>query len=154
MSYQEKKSVTNIISSIVITTIYGLIMYQRYLNGSMDTSNIIKFWAVVLLIFIPISIIARIIIMIVFHVIEAIIQTAKGEEPDAEMDVTDERDKLIQLKSTTISMYIFSIGFILALGTQLFDVSNHVFFIVLLAMGFLADIVSESLMIKYYRSGV
>lgn len=129
-------------------------MYQKYLNGVLDDSEIFKFWAIIILIFIPISIVARIIITIIFHIIEAMVQTAKGNDIEEEMDIVDDRDKLIQMKASAISMYIFSIGFILALATQLFDVSNHVFFIVMIVAALITDVVSESIMIRYYRRGV
>lgn len=154
MTYNEKKSVTNIISGVLITSIYAIVIYNKYLNGGIDDSNIFKFWAIIVLVFIPISIIARIIIMIIFHILETIVQTAQGNEIEDEMDMVDERDKLIQMKASAISMYIFALGFILALITQLFDVSNHVFFIVLVLSGFITDIVSELIMIRYYRRGV
>lgn len=154
MSYQEKKSITNIISSILITTIYTVIMYQGYLDGGLDYSSIFKLWAVVILVFIPISVAAKIIIMIIFHIFESVVQAAQGNNIEDEMDIVDERDKLIQMKSSVIAMYIFSLGFIIALITQLFDVSNHVFFIVLIIAGLITDIVSESLMIRYYHRGV
>ena len=154
MSYNEKKSVTNIISSLLITIIYAIVVYQKYLNGALDASDIFRFWAIVILVFIPISIVARIIIMIVFHIFEAVLQAAKGKDIEDEMDIVDERDKLIQMKTSATSMYIFVFGFIIALVTQLFDVSHHIFFIVLIIAGLITDIVSESLMIRYYRRGV
>jgi hypothetical protein len=154
MTYNEKKSLTNIISSILITTAYSIIIYQKYLNGAIDDTDIFRFWAVVILIFIPISIVARIIIMIIFHILESIVQAAQGKEIEDEMDKVDERDKVIQMKASAISMYIFSLGFIVALATQLFDVSNHVFFIVMIIAGLITDVVSESLMIRFYRRGI
>ncbi len=154
MSYKEKKSLTNIISSVLITTIYAFIMYQRYLDGGLDYSSVFKLWAVVILIFIPISIATRIIIMIIFNILESIVQAAKGEELDNNIDMVDERDKLIQMKASAISMYIFSLGFIIALIIQLFDVSNHLFFIVMIIAGLITDVVSESLIIRYYRRGI
>ena len=154
MTYNEKKSLTNIISSLLITTIYGIIIYQKYLDGVIDDSDTFRFWAIIILIFIPISIVARIIIMIIFHIIESVVQAAQGKDIEDEMDIVDERDKLIQMKATAISMYIFALGFIVALITQMFDVSNHVFFIVLIIAGVITDVVSETLMIRYYRRGV
>ncbi|MDA3932319.1 MAG: hypothetical protein PF513_06240 [Tenericutes bacterium] len=153
MTYNEKKNITNILSGILIAVVYGIIIYQKYLNGVLDDSNIFRFWAIIILIFIPISIGARIIIMIIFHIFEAVVQASKGNDIEDEMDIVDERDKLIQVKASVISMYIFAFGFVLALITQLFNVSNHVFFIVLVITGLLTDIVSESLMIRYYRRG-
>ena len=154
MSYQEKKSLTNIISSILITSIYGIIMYQKYSNGGLEYTSIFKLWAVVILIFIPISIIARIIIMIVFHILDSVVQTAQGKEDVGEFEAVDERDKLVQMNANSISMYIFSFGFMVALATQLFDVSNHLFFITMIIFGLITDVVSESLMIRFYRRGV
>ncbi len=154
MTYNEKKSVTNIFSSVLITTIYAIVIYQKYLNGVLDDSDIFRFWAIIILIFIPISVVARIIIMIVFHILESVVQASQGKNIDDEIDIVDERDKHIQMKASAITMYIFVLGFVLALVTQLFDVSNHVFFIVLVVAGLITDIVSESLIIRYYRRGV
>ena len=153
MSYQESKSVTNILATIVVTGIYSLIVYQRYLNGTVDTSDVFKFWAITILIFIPISIVARIIILIIFSIFTSVVQTAKGEEVE-NLEFVDERDKLIELKVTKISMIVFSLGFILALVTQLGNMSNHVFFITLVVVGVITEIVSELGSIYYYRKGL
>ncbi|MCD4826928.1 MAG: hypothetical protein K8Q99_04040 [Acholeplasmataceae bacterium] len=153
MTYQESRSLTNIISTITISGVYALIIYQRVLIGIGDTSDIFKFWALTILIFIPISIVARILIMIIFAIINATIQTAKGEEIDIE-EIVDERDKLIELKSMRISLIIFSLGFILALVTQLFDTSHHMFFITLIGFGVLTEVISDISTIIYYRKGV
>lgn len=153
MSYQENRSLTNILSSIIITGVYALVVYQRYLNGSVDTTDVFRFWAITILIFIPISVVARIIILIIFSVINATVQTVKGEEVDVE-DFYDERDKLIELKATQISLIIFSLGFILSLITQLTDMSNHMFFITLIIFGVISEVASEVVKIIYYRKGV
>lgn len=154
MTYNEKKSVTNIFSSVFITVAYAIVIYQKYLNGLLDDSNIFRFWAIIILIFIPISIIARIIIMIIFHILESIVQASQGKSIDDEIDIVDERDKFIQMKAYATTMYIFIVGFILALVTQLFDISNHVFFIVLIIAGLITDLASELLIIRSYRRGV
>jgi hypothetical protein len=152
MSYQESKSLTNIISTILITGIYSLIVYQRYLNGTVDTTDVFRFWAVTILIFIPISVVALIIIMIIFSIINSVVQTAKGEEIDD--DITDERDKLIELKATKISLIIFSLGFVIALVTQVSNMSNHMFFITLIVFGVISEVVSQLATIIYYRKGL
>lgn len=153
MSYQEKKSLTNIISSVVITIIYAIIMYQRYSNGAFDTTNVMKLWAIIILIFIPISIVAKIIIEIMFRITDNVVSTVKGEEVD-EGDIVDERDRLIGLKATQISMAVFVIGFMLALISQVMNMSNHTFFIILVVFGLLSELASETMTILYYRKGV
>ena len=153
MTYQENKSLTNILSTIIITGVYAIIVYQRYLNGTVDTTEVFRFWALTILIFIPISVVARIIIMIIFSIGSAVVQTAKGEEVE-DLDVVDERDKLIELKATKISLIIFSLGFIVALITQAANMNNHVFFITLIVAGVITDLTSEIATIIYYRKGV
>ena len=85
MGYQEKKSIVNIFSALLITTLYGLIIYQRHLDGRFDLTDDYQKWGVLFLIFIGVSIIARIIIYIIFHIINAI---ATREE---DVPVEDER---------------------------------------------------------------
>jgi len=153
MSYQESKSLTNILSTIIITGIYAIIVYQRYLDGAADTTDVFRFWSITILVFIPISIVARIIVMILFTIINTAVQAAKGEEIE-NVDFVDERDKLIELKSMRISLVIFSVGFILALVTQVTDMSNHMFFITIIIFGVIFDILSELITIFYYRKGV
>lgn len=91
--------------------------------------------------------------MILFSIINAVVQTAKGEEA-GELEITDERDKLIELKTTKISLMVFSIGFILALVTQVTSMSHHMFFITLIIFGVISEIVSETMTIIYYRKGI
>lgn len=153
MTYQESRSLTNIFSTIIITGVYALIVYQRYLNGTVDTTDVFRFWALAILIFIPISIVARIIILIIFSIGNSVVQTAKGEEIE-NVDFVDERDKLIELKATKISLIIFSLGFIFALVTQVANMSNHMFFITLIVVGVITEVVSDLATIIYYRKGV
>jgi len=153
MSYQESKSLTNILSTIIVTGVYALIVYQRYLNGTVDTTDVFRFWALAILIFIPISVVARIIIMIIFTIANTVVQTAKGEELD-DVDFVDERDKMIELKSMRIALMIFALGFILALVTQVTNMNNHMFFITIIIFGVISDIFSEVITIFYYRKGV
>lgn len=152
MSYKEGKNLTNIISVILITLIYGLIIYNKYNAGTIDSTNIFRFWAIVILIYIPISIATRIVILIVFNIISAVVQTAKGEEVETD-EVIDERDKMIELKVTKISLIIFSFGFIFAFLTQIFNMSNHMFFLTFILFGVLSEIASDLLSIFYYKRG-
>ena len=64
---------------------------------------------------IPIAIVAQIIIHIIFAIINKMVTNEDMPTTD------DERDKLIELKSTRISHWIFTIGFMLAMGSQAID---------------------------------
>jgi hypothetical protein len=89
MSYQEKKNIVNIFSGLLITAIYAIMVIQRHQQGRIDLTEDYCAWGVTFLIFIGVSIVARIIIYIVFHIINAI---ATREQ---EIPVEDERDKII-----------------------------------------------------------
>ena len=56
---------------------------------------------------------------IIIHIIFAIINKMVTNEDMPTTD--DERDKLIELKSIRISHWIFTIGFMLAMGSQAID---------------------------------
>lgn len=158
MSYQEKKSVVNILSSVVLTGVYALVIYNMYQGGSFDTSNIFRFWALIIVIFIPISVVAKIIIEILFSIGNAIgteiKNEIKGTDDDHYVDIVDERDKLISLKSSQVSYGVFVFGFLLALVSQLLNMDNNVFFITLVLFGLISDVSSGLMTIRYYRRGV
>jgi len=148
MSYQEKQNIVNILSGLLITAIYGILIYQRHEQGLIDLTQDYRSWGIIFLIFIGVSIVARIIIQIIFHIINAI-ATREQDVP-----VTDERDKLIRLKSTRNSHYIFITGFMgsifgLALGMPVFWI-----FIIFVLSGLFSEIVDNGSQIYYYRKGV
>ena len=148
MSYQEKKSIVNIFSALLITGIYGWIIYQRHLDGRFDLSDDYQKWGVLFLIFIGVSIVARIIIYIVFHIINAI---ATREE---DVPVEDERDKLIKLKSTRNSYLAFTMGFVLAITALAFGMPVYSIFVIFIVSGLISEILENSSQIYYYRKGV
>jgi hypothetical protein len=148
MSYQEKQSFVNILSGLLITVIYGLIVYQKHLGGSFDLKEDFSSWGVIFLIFIGVSIVARIIIYIIFHILNAIATREK------DIPVTDERDTLVKLKSTRNSYYAFSgcVGsgfFLLAIGMPVYGM-----FITFIISGLIAEIVENGSQIYFYRKGV
>lgn len=163
MSLQERRSLSNIFMTLLITTIYFIIVYNKYQNGDYDTSNLMKFYSIRVLIFIPISVGARIVLMILFRIGGEIKKEIKKEirkelsqdeiEED-DLDIVDERDKAVALQSHRISLVTFSIGFIIALITQAYDLSVHAFFLTLLGFGLLSEIYGSIAEIFYYRRGV
>lgn len=89
---------------------------------------------------------------IIIHIIFAIINKMVTNEDMPTTD--DERDKLIELKSTRISHWIFTIGFMLAMGSQAIDMKPWVMFVTLISSGFLSSMVSELARFYFYRKGV
>lgn len=153
MSYQEKRSLTYLFTNIILFVTYGLIIYNRYQAGGFDTTNLMRFWAIVILIYIPITIVVRIVVTILFVILNTIANEIQGNEQD-DVNVVDERDRLIELKTTRIEMIVFASGFLFALLSQVFDQSIHVFFLILIGFGFVTDVFSELMNFRYYRKGV
>ena len=148
MTYQEKQSIVNIFSGLLITSIYAAIIFKKHNSGAFDLTQDFQTWGIVFLIFIGVSIVARIIIYIIFHILNAI---ATREE---KIPVTDERDKLIKLKSTRNSYFTFAMTFAagffaLALGMAVYGI-----FIVFIIGGLVSEIVENSSQLYYHRKGI
>jgi uncharacterized membrane protein len=148
MSYREKENIVNILSGLLITGIYAWIIYQKHLQGQFDLTEDFSKWGVILLVFMGVSIVARIIIYIIFHILNYI---ATREE---DIPVADERDKLIKLKATRNSYYVFSAGFILGVISLAIGMPVYWIFIAFVGSGLLAEIVDNSSQMYYYRKGV
>jgi hypothetical protein len=147
MSYQEKKIYVNLISTIVIFGFYCLYVFQKY-QDSIDSTDSFKFWGAVILILIPVSIVAKIIISIVFNIINTI--TTNEKEPS----FSDELDKLIELKALRYSHSVFVAGFLLALVLLVIDKPPSAMFITLIFSGFLSEVVGGITQLYLYRKGV
>lgn len=98
--------------------------------------------------FIGVSIVARIIIYIIFHIINAI---ATREQ---DIPVEDERDKLIKLKALRNSHYVFSTGFVLSIVALAFGMPVFWIFVIFLISGLLSEIIDNGSQIYYYQKGV
>jgi len=147
MSFQEKRNIVNIISTLLISGIYFWYVFQSHPEASMSTDELLSFWATTLLILIPVTIVAKIIIHIVFSIMNTI--GTNENEPRL-----DERDKLIELKTTRNANYIFAIGFVLAMGALAMDMSVNVMFIVIICSGILSEIFGNVSQLYYYRKGI
>jgi hypothetical protein len=148
MSYQEKENIVNIFSGVLISGIYSWIIYQKHLEGVFDLTEDFRKWGVIFLIFIGVSIVARIIIYIIFHIINAI-TTREDKIP-----VDDERAKLIRLKATRNSHHIFSGGFVISVTALAIGMPVYWIFIVFIISGVLSEVIDNASQIYYHRKGI
>ncbi|MCG8573334.1 MAG: DUF2178 domain-containing protein [Flavobacteriales bacterium] len=148
MPFQEKRTIVSMLGSLVIFSSYCLYMYQHYQDELLNSSNDFSFWGIAFLILIPISIIARIIIHIIFAIMNKIV--TNEDMPS----ITDERDKLIELKSTRNSYYAFMVGFLLAMISLTMDVPYYSMFIILCVSGFFAEMIAGFSSLYFYRRGI
>lgn len=148
MSYQEKKNIVNIFSAMLITAIYAWIIYQKHLAGTINLREDFTSWGMIFLIFIGVSIVARIVIYIIFHIINAI-ATRETDTP-----LEDERDKMVKLMSTRNSYYTFSVCVMSGFVLLAFGMPVYGMFIAFVISGLVSEIVENGSQIYYYRKGL
>jgi hypothetical protein len=148
MSYQEKKNIVSLVGTLLVFGFYCLYVFQKYPVGSLDSTDTSSFWGAFILILIPVSIVAKIIITIVFNIIYRITTN------EAEPSFADELDKLIELKATKNSHYVFTLGFLLAMGSLVMDMPHSAMFIILILSGFVSELVGVVTQLYLYRRGV
>ena len=148
MGHQEKQSIVSIIGSVLVIGFYSLYVYRHYIQSDPELLNNYQFWGKSFLYLIPVAIVVQIVIQILFAIANRIV--TQEDMPD----FTDERDKLIELKSIRISHWIFIFGFSLAMGSVAMGMKPFIMFLTLISSGFLASLASEVAKIIYYRKGV
>ena len=147
MGHHEKQSIVSIIGSVLVIGIYSLYVYRHYTQADIGLLNDFQFWGKSFLYLIPVAIVVQIVIQILFAIANRII--TQEDLPD----ITDERDKLIELKCIRISHWIFIAGFMLAMGSLAMGMKPWVMFLILISSGFVASLASEVAKIIYYRMG-
>jgi len=147
MGQHEKQSIVSIIGSVLVIGFYSLYVYRNYIQADMELLNDFQFWGKSFLYLIPVAIVVQIVIQILFAIANRII--TQEDIPD----ITDERDKLIELKCIRISHWLFILGFMLAMGSLAMGMKPYVMFLTLISSGFLATLASEVAKIIYYRRG-
>jgi hypothetical protein len=165
MSYQEKRTITSIVTGALVLGAYCLYALGKYQTGAITPGDL-KFWASTMLFFIGIGIVAIIIIQIVFHILLSISiaikeQIQNGHVDDKEIEKTigtemveDEMDKLIELKSTRISFIFAGIGFVAALVSQVFNYSPVVMLNILFISFNVGSLFEGFAQLYYYRKGI
>ena len=165
MSYQEKKTITSMVSGLILMGVYALNAWGRYQAGAAPVDDP-AFWAWMMLRYIGIGIIITIMLQILFHILLSIgiavrenIQNGSRDDKEIEKAikqemVEDERDKLIELKSLRAGFILAGIGFIaslvsLALGYSLAVMLNILFF-----SFFTGSLIEGFVQLYYYRRGL
>jgi len=165
MSYQVKKTVTSIVTGILVLVAYTIYAFGIAHAGAAAPENL-KFWATAILIFIGIGIAASIVIQIVFHILLSIsiavkkkIQDEKCEDKEIEKEikaemVEDEMDKLIQMKSMRLAFIVAGIGFIAALVSLVLNSSPAVMLNILFISFSAGSLFDGFAKLYYYRRGL
>lgn len=148
MSYQEKTTIVSIISTLLSFTAYCVYILQRYDINNLDSADDFSFWGAAIILLIPVQIVFQIIVHILFAIGYYIVTR---EEPP---DLTDELDKLIELRSVRIFTMVFMIGFSVSMGAIALDAAPSAMFIGLFFTMIIAGILSDVFKLYLYRRGV
>ena len=120
------------LTSVIVLASYCAQAIERYQSGALSDHSL-RDWAGLMLTYVGIGIVVAIVIQIAFAIIYAIAIAVKAKSANAETEdkeierkisqefVEDERDKLIELKSTQVEFTIAGIGFVAGLGFMYFQ---------------------------------
>lgn len=148
MTYHEKKSLVNILTAFLVYGIYYAYKYQQYIALEMTLEEELQFWGKTILIAVPIMIGAKIVTHIIFTIANTVI--AREKHPELE----DERDKLIELKSTRNSFFMFGMGFVASLIAIAWGQPLHVMFLLIIGGGLMSELFDHLSRLIYYRRGI
>jgi hypothetical protein len=165
MSYQEKRTITSIVTGALILAAYCIYAFGKYQAGAAAAGDL-KFWATTMLIFIGIGIVATIAIQIIFHILLSIAIAVKEKVRDANCDekeidrsisvemVEDERDKLIELKSMWVGISLAGFGFIAALVSLVLNYAPMVMLNIMFISFSAGSILEGFVQLFFYRRGI
>lgn len=163
MSYQEKKTLVSLITSVLLMVAYSIYAFGK---AGMERIDDLQFWARTILIFIGIGVVALIVILIVFHILMAVSKAIRQKLQDESIDdkeiersiereiVEDEMDKLIELKANKVGYSIFGFGFTAGLIAIAFGASAVVLLNILFFAAWAGSFIEGLMQIRYYRKGV
>jgi hypothetical protein len=151
MTFSEKTIVVSLGTGILVLAYFVIRSISLYTGGIPDPSAVYWLWGITIILVIAFNIAGNILTQILTAIMEAI--KTGGEEVEIE-DITDERDELIKLRGTQIGYTVFSIGGGLAMLTLVLGQPALVMFSLLTFFGLVAEIVADSMRLRYYRRGV
>jgi hypothetical protein len=165
MSYQEKRNIVSVLTGALILAAYCLYAYGQYQAGRIPPDDL-KAWAVVMLVFIGIGVAATVVLQIVFHILLSVAIAIRenvrsggcdnkelGKTIEGEM-VTDEMDKLIELKSLRVGFIVAGTGFVAALLSQVLNYSPAVMLNVLFISFSAGSLLEGVAQLYFYRRGI
>ncbi|HET9905259.1 MAG TPA: hypothetical protein VFQ23_01420 [Anaerolineales bacterium] len=150
MSFQQKNVTVSLVNFSLILAYFLSRILQMVRTGSFEPTNVFRLWGIVIALAIIVTIFATILTHIVLAILHAI-QT--GDEKSNVEDIEDERDKLIDLRGTRLTYFVYSSGAFLAMLTFVQGQPPLVMFSLLIFFGVLAQIFGDVLRLVLYRRG-
>lgn len=144
MTYQSKKALVVLSTNITIF----FFVYLNHLNKlAANDANRLQLWGLFFLKLLGILILSNILVMILFNIINDLF--SKNKAPL----VSDERDRLIELRAVRNFCFLLSFGFFLSMGALALNQSASMMFTILAFTVLASDIISYLSYIFYYQRG-
>jgi len=138
MSFREKSAWIILVTLVVVTLTYVLHIFPHTLTPEPSGARFHM---------LAVSIIAFVVIVVIAHVIVAILSPRDAKTP------TDERERLIELKSTAISSYVYAFLSLASIATIHLGANQFgVAYLVTLSFA-LGEIVNYATRVILYRRG-
>jgi hypothetical protein len=147
MSAHERQAVVSLLTTLLVAAFFVGSVLPRYPAGDPYAPAVFHFWGLAFVVLVPVSIVANIAVSIVFSVVYAMATRQKASS------FADERDKFIELRALRISLYVFTAGFSLAMGSLAIGMPPSVMFIVLMGAGYGSGLVGNISKLYLYRQG-
>lgn len=149
MSNKEKESAISLTLSLLVTIPYLIFVWNKFNAEAIPVGAELQFWASAILLLIPVKIISLIIGYIIISIVLTIAK--KPVELDS---ISDERDRLIELKAVRNSSFFFYMSLIVAMIIGANGHSIAQTFMTMLIGGFLTEIIEHLSKFYYYQKGV
>jgi hypothetical protein len=150
MSNRRNEITVSLVSTLAVLAYYLVNIFQMLQSGGLNSAEVFRLWAVVIIATIILNIAGNIITNIVINIVHAI-KTQKEEEVRL---IEDERDKLIGLKGDRVSYIVFSIGVFLSMLTFALGQPPLVMFSLIILSSLMAEILGDTSQFYFYRRGV
>jgi len=147
MSYQERRAIIALITTILFSVLYYLYIFQRLPEGSAYSPDTFHFWGSTIVLYMPLSIAVRIAIDIAFSM------TTEMASDEKNPHFYDERDRLISLKSIRNSLYGFMIGFLLSMLSLVLNLPPTTMFVIFVISGIISGSIIYISQFYYYHRG-
>jgi hypothetical protein len=149
MSNKQNEITVSLVSTLAVLAYYLVNVFQMLQAGGLNSAEVFRLWAVVIIATIILNIAGNIITNIVINIVHAI-KTQKEEEVRL---IEDERDKLIGLKGDRVSYIAFSIGVFLSMLTFALGQPPLVMFSLIVFASLMAEILGDLSQFHFYRRG-
>ncbi len=146
MSYHQKNVAVSLCSGLIVLTLYSIIVIRLYYDGRFDGPG--AHWLVGWSPFAMFT--GGIALTIVLHILSTIYRTVRKQEE--EPFITDERDKMIELKGLRFSFFAFCIFFLAVMGALALNLMGP-YTVLLFVVGglYVAGISGEIVKLVLYR---